>query len=235
MHDPWTVAFEIEYPWHAHKPWPKNHIKWESLTPAQQRNRSPHWREGYRESFLTIWHVDPETDGSDDSCGFSYPKLTAKQRDKIKWLAWAEAQEPWLQRAHCKKISDAVLAETLARAGVLATARALNVDVSLDEATRIAVRLVNHGTDNIRGSLCFMPGYHSNSQDDNAHDREYCATGLFSCFARQILSSRRRWYQYPRWHFWHWKFQVHPYQKFKRWLFPEKNQSEASVYQHPEA
>jgi len=25
---------------------------------------------------LEIWHVDPETDGSDDSCGWTYPHLT---------------------------------------------------------------------------------------------------------------------------------------------------------------
>lgn len=29
---------------------------------------------------ITVWHVDPETDGSDDSCGWSLPKLTAAER-----------------------------------------------------------------------------------------------------------------------------------------------------------
>lgn len=42
MHDPMTVAFEI---------------------------RNPFVRRGeYREPLATIWHVDPERDGSDDSC-----------------------------------------------------------------------------------------------------------------------------------------------------------------------
>lgn len=47
MHDPMTVAHDIRYPW----PWSKS-------------------GSGYRENLLTIWHVDPECDGSDDSCGW---------------------------------------------------------------------------------------------------------------------------------------------------------------------
>lgn len=49
MHDPMTVAFEIKYPW-------KNG-RLTDLFPK-----------GYRDPFITIWHVDPEKDGSDDSC-----------------------------------------------------------------------------------------------------------------------------------------------------------------------
>lgn len=48
MHDPMTVAFEIRSP-----------IPRGRLTPAERR---------YYPSLITIWHVDPEADGSDDSC-----------------------------------------------------------------------------------------------------------------------------------------------------------------------
>jgi hypothetical protein len=51
MHDPSTVAFQIPYPW----PWPRQN--WGA------REKQPP-----RETFITIWHVDPETDGTDDSC-----------------------------------------------------------------------------------------------------------------------------------------------------------------------
>lgn len=48
MHDPMTVAHEIR------RPWPQ---------------RSPLFTGGrYWPSIVTIWHVDPERDGSDDSC-----------------------------------------------------------------------------------------------------------------------------------------------------------------------
>ena len=32
---------------------------------------------------VTIWHVDPETDGTDDSCGWSRPKLTDAEKEKV--------------------------------------------------------------------------------------------------------------------------------------------------------
>lgn len=77
MHDPMTVAFELRYPWRDRptKLWPK----------------------GYRHVWLTIWHVDPETDGTDDSCGWSAPKfseeaalaledLVTNPDDNVQWL-----------------------------------------------------------------------------------------------------------------------------------------------------
>ena len=57
MHDPMTVAFEIRYP--------------------GKRN-------GYRDSFITIWHKDPERNGDEDSCGWTWPKLTDADRQIIR-------------------------------------------------------------------------------------------------------------------------------------------------------
>ena len=56
MHDPMSVAFEIRYPWLAY-------------TKAERDARkNSEFTQTYRASFITIWHVDPERDGSDDSC-----------------------------------------------------------------------------------------------------------------------------------------------------------------------
>jgi hypothetical protein len=49
VHDPLTVAFEIKYPW---------------------KRYSKFWPKGHRDTFITIWHKDPELRGSDDSCGW---------------------------------------------------------------------------------------------------------------------------------------------------------------------
>ena len=59
MHEPMTVAFEIK-----------------SLFKTR----------GYRNSLITVWHVDPEKDGTDDSCGwFLKPRHLDKNiLDKIK-------------------------------------------------------------------------------------------------------------------------------------------------------
>ena len=34
-----------------------------------------------------------------------------------------------------------------------------------------------------------------------------------------ILRKIRKWYQHPKWHFWHWEFQIHPLQRIKRRYF----------------
>jgi hypothetical protein len=64
MHDPMTVAFEICYPW-------KKYGK-------RGRNK---FEQNYRAPFITIWHVDPEKDGSDDSCDWHHRRLTKRETE----------------------------------------------------------------------------------------------------------------------------------------------------------
>lgn len=219
MHDPMTVAFEIPMPWRKYRPWPAGVHEWEQISEDQRRGRSEFWRHGYRESLATIWHVDPETDGSDDSCGWSFPKLTKEQLKSVKNIAWAEAQSPWLRGICAKSLDNPVTAECLCRAGLLQTARVLGVSMSVEQATLMAIRLVHNQLDNLRASLCLMPGYHTNSETDDKHWREELAENLYRSFARAILTDRRRWYESPRWHLHHWRLQVHFIQSLKRWLF----------------
>jgi hypothetical protein len=160
MHDPMTVAFEIRYPWKKYGPEARNEF---------ERN--------YRESFITIWHVDPEKDGSDDSCRWFRRKLTKEES------AYAE-------------------------------------------------RLIDNEIDNLRSYFCeYVSNPDSPSPDSEEFWKPEAPRGafvpicddeemkrriktIFSCYIREF-----RW-RYPvRWHFWHWQFQVHPLQAFKRWAF----------------
>ena len=43
----------------------------------------------------TIWHVDPETDGTDNSCGFGYPKLTERERGIVAQLVKQDLEFPY--------------------------------------------------------------------------------------------------------------------------------------------
>jgi hypothetical protein len=201
MHDPCTVAHKIKAPWK--RPWVKTN-------PASG---------SHRPTLITIWHVDPEADGSDDSCGWSRPKLTKVQRERMKNLAFHEAREPWFLAAYEKKISDPANAESLCRGAILLVARSLRIRISFDEASVLAADLIHNSFDHLRGSLCLIPGYHTNDKTDTEYGREQRATHLFCCIARILLAARRHWWQHPRWHFWHWRIQVHPTQKLKRWLF----------------
>jgi len=195
---------EIKYPWHD--------------APSQW------WPKGYRHSFITIWHVDPESDGSDDSCGWHSPKLTKDQREAMHNIADQEAREPYYLAFKGKKIENPTEAETLLRQAFFLVGMVLNrrfhmKKVTLTEASEWACEMMANPTDNFRSSLAFLAGYHSNFVTDNVSDREICASELFCSLARFILRERRPWYRHPRYHFWHYSLQIHPLQHFKRWAF----------------
>lgn len=56
MHDPMIVAFEIK------RPWPKRNMQ-------SRVWKRRFWFDGYLPALVTVWHVDPEVGGDDDSCG----------------------------------------------------------------------------------------------------------------------------------------------------------------------
>ena len=84
---------------------------------------------------------------------------------------------------------------------------------------------------NFRSTLCFKSGYHSNwyrdlepnSAAEDQFWREQQALSFFSAILGYILRERRWWFHHPRYHFWHWRFQLHPLEAFKRWAFTRCN------------
>ena len=65
MHDPMTVAWEVPNPFA--KRW-----DWEGAR----------WRD--RDKLVVIWHVDPERDGSDDSCDWAGYKAKRAGRRRLR-------------------------------------------------------------------------------------------------------------------------------------------------------
>lgn len=205
MHDPQTVAHEIKYPWRAYKA-------------SEARND---FERTYRRSVITIWHVDPERDGSDDSCGWSWPHLTKQQIDRLKSFAWAEGRDPYFLRCGRKEwVGTRAEAEALCRGLILHVAELVGVRITFDEAANLASKKI-HSPDcsDFATAFCFVPGYHTNSSEDRRDDREQRFLSVCSGLARELLRERRPWYRHPKWHVWHWKFQIHPLQQFKRWAF----------------
>lgn len=232
MHDSKTVAHEIRYPWFDYKPWPKRSRRdpepyrmkraWEEMPESLKARRSQTWPNGYRSPFVTIWHVDPECDGTDDSCGYSFVKLTPAQREKLRRAAWAEGYRPHFLRYSSKVYpGTAEEAECFYRGLVLLVVRVLGLKVSMDYVSRYAAEAVHirDGSSEFGGAFCFLPGYHTNSPKDSESDREHHFHGILCGVARNILTDRRPWFRHPKWHFWHWEFQVHPVGQFKRWAF----------------
>jgi hypothetical protein len=211
MHDPMTQAFQIPYPWRKYG-----------------RKGRDEFERNYRSPFITVWHVDPERDGSDDSCGYSRPKLSADQRARISSIAGDESREPWYQAFYGKKIDSPTEAETLLRQAFILVGKVFSKEhlckppikrVTHAEATQWACEMLANPVDNFRGSLAFLPGWHSNNDQDRESDRKYTAEQFFWCIGSYILRERRPWYRHPRWHLRHWQLQIHPLQDFKRCSF----------------
>lgn len=64
MHDPLTEAFR----------WP---------TPWSKRDLATLDMDKYRSPKIVIWHRDPESDGTDDSCGWFMPKVPKDVMDRL--------------------------------------------------------------------------------------------------------------------------------------------------------
>jgi len=199
MHDPMTVAFAIKRPW-----------------PGRYPDGNRYWP-----TLVTIWHVDPEKGGSDDSCGWSHPRLSDFQRSRLQSLAWNEARDPYyLKRSGRKWAGTRHEAEAMYRGLILCVARAIDVEVRYDFAAALAARAI-HFPDctDAADMFCFEPGYHTNFKKDMKDEREQYFMGIVCSIARGILAANRPWYRHPRWHLWHWKIQIHSLQNFKRWAF----------------
>jgi len=181
MHDPMTLAFEIKRPW------------------RDRPSRS--WPKGYRPTWVQIWHVDPERDGSDDSCGWSFPKVDTeaqwfrKLAGDIAFLGREDPGELEAQRRREGRPAWWIL--WLNRASYWHRGRPLSQR-------------------QIHGEL-FAMSFPGNREDGPLVSDE--PQRIAWIFARCYLAIVRPWYRHPRWHFWHWRIQVVPVVLLKRWLF----------------
>lgn len=180
MHDPMTVAHEIRYPWAKSRRTRKDGSVWV-----------------YRESFLTVWHVDSESDGSDDSCGFIYPKppdqLVEKLRRDLAFAAREDSEA--LERQRAWEGAAAWWLRWLNRAGF------------------------HHRRKGFTPRQIARYWYDGSFPGGRGEYRLPEVDVLARTIARSYLRLSRPWYRHPRWHIRHWRIQLHPWQKLRRWLF----------------
>lgn len=156
---------------------------------------------------FTVWHVDPETDGSDDSCGWSAPKTSKEVRAKIKSEAAFEydfyfgTEYQTISRMHTASCYEVIYA-IWSQLGW----RLYREHVTPQDLIEIA-SLASNPSDNLR-SLVYAA----------KHDKEEFVR-LWHLVHRCRSRVRRPWYRHPRWHLKHLRLQIHPWQRFKRWAF----------------
>lgn len=205
MHDPMTVAFDIKYPWK----------KKCSLFPDGD----------YRETFLTVWHVDPEKDGSDDSCGwFMRPRhgneAMLKQIEKDFDYEWNHATKEYdfglFDSSGNPKYSNIYITTYLFRLGAsiffARTLKQRNWKKAEKWMNKEFMRLVMFSEGEVDSMDTLIKNKYGYQREQRVRDAARIIYGW-------LLRDTRPWYKHPRWHIHHWKLQCHPLQSLKRTLF----------------
>lgn len=204
MHDPMTVAHEIKSPF------------------KQPSNLFPN---GYRKTWVTIWHVDPEKDGTDDSCGWfkrarhgnkeHYAKIKREfEYDFDKALTYDDGRPMYLGWFHPS--GEPLYSAHAIALGFFWSAALIHFEGSHRKASRFMRRyhhdivwFAENPTDSMWNTI-------TNHYNEKREQRiESLAAMVYGCILRWTSS----WWRHPRWHVHHWKVQVHCVQNLKRWLF----------------
>lgn len=210
MHDPQTVAFDIK------RPWPE--LTRDGI--SRQLYGRFHWP-----TWITIWHVDPEKDGTDDSCGwFMRPRhgdkamLEAIRKEFTFHWTWGNADQGWFDPVTGlpKKSTAGIVLDMFAVASRRYYAGHFDKhgwrrsQRFMRRHLFYILQFAEGGADNVQDMIELKHG--PCPQDERV---ERFASIVYGC----LLRWNRPWYRHPKWHVWHWKLQVHPLQQFKRWAF----------------
>jgi len=198
MHDPNTVAFEVRYPWRAYP------------------NAKTPWEKDYRASFITIWHRDPQRDGSDDSCGWFMRCRHGDQSvlEKIKAdfaFNWDPDYGGWFDKEGNPLFSTMAIVLDMFR---IAAFKHFDGRGAADRFIQKHLAHILHFAENPVDSMhSSITGKYGIERRQDRIDR--AASIIYGC----VLRWTRPAWKHPRWHFWHWNFQIHPWQNLRRHLF----------------
>lgn len=151
---------------------------------------------------LDIWHVDPETDGSDDSCGWFAPKLTEAQKEKIESIV--KSDHTFVTSKPMTDFGLVFYAWTTV-ATVIHKRKIRSKGLSQAELQEITW-LAHNPFDGFVGVA-----------REPMDKRDF--RGFIYNVYRSYLRHHRKWWQHPRWHIHHWKIVVTPILKLKRMAF----------------
>lgn len=218
MHSPETVAFEIY------------------LGRKKKSNGN------YRLPLITIWHNDPEKDGTDDSCGWFIRSRHVREGiiDKVakefefewdrtfKGESGHEYNCGWFnpQGENILSVGAIVLNMYLRAYKII-----LNPDNQIDPS-----KMWNHAYKFLNKNLSQIILFAENNTDsmrdsivrkyeigcNEAYTLERRLAWIKNCASIvvcDIMRKVRPWYKHPRWHINHWSIRFHPLQKIKRRLW----------------
>jgi hypothetical protein len=186
MHNPSTLAFDIYL--------------------GRKQKKNGH----YRSPIITIWHEDPETDGTDDSCGWFIrsrhidPKLLEKVR---KEFAFNFEHEYWFNSGGYPIFSIPGVVLNMYNTAAWQIFMHLNGDKP-DRARHTKfmrkhlfdiLYFAENPVDSLNTSINMKYGVEDTSERI-AH--------FTSVITADIMRKLRPWYKHPRWHVHHWQISL---------------------------
>lgn len=167
--------------------------------------------------FFDLWHVDPEKDGTDDSCG---------------WFKRARHGNPTVLEAIRKGLASEWDGEYSGWFNKDGSPRYSTVAITLQMFRRAAYNYFGRSwtkTNRFMQRNLFEILAFAENPIDSLHDfitnkygvedRERRIDQMASILYGWIIRAEQPWYRHPRWHIWHWKLNIHSIQNLKRWLF----------------
>lgn len=170
------------------------------------------------ENVLTIWHKDPECDGTDDSCGWFIRSRHCDQV-KLKQIASDFAYQ-WSHGVPCGWFAENGEPNFSPQAIAIGMFRvAANIHFG-HWSNRANEFLAEHVfeilffAENNFDSLCtFITQHYGRDSQATVSSRSMEAARIVYSW---ICRADRPWWKHPRFHFWHWKIQFHPWQRLRR-------------------
>ena len=169
-------------------------------------------------TLVTIWHVDPETDGTDNSCGWFHPHPTEKDQAQIEEMVKGDMDFPFytsqatvdtatLDNPNYPSLFQQPPGDCLGyvAAGWQRIAWSKNRRSLTASEWWAVVSLATNPDDNLRSILA--------DPEENPEERARRFLWWVMC---QYLRHHRPWWRHPRWHIRHWQFQVHFIQTLRR-------------------
>lgn len=195
----------------------------------------------YRPSIITIWHNDPEKDGTDDSCGW-FMRSRHGDKDVLARIVkrfnedWDQVfvgssdtyNRGWFRPSGMPNLSVQAIAinmfffaacEHFGSDGRTNWKRAKKY---IQSHLADILFFAENTTDSMRDGIVFAfgdDGYSRATGERRERMRKNRIERSAEMVYAWILRSERPWYKHPRWHIHHWKIQVHFTQTLKRWLF----------------
>lgn len=170
--------------------------------------------QAFSNRLFTVWHHDPETDGTDDSCGWFKRARhgnheTLKAIEKLFAFDWDTNYGGLFDSAGNPIFSTQGIVLNL-----FFSAAYCHFGCNREKSMRFIKRNLCEillFAENPSDSLCeFITGKYG---FEPREDRIKRAAGIIYGW---ILRAGTRWWQHPRWHIHHWRLQIIPLQSLKR-------------------